>query len=155
MIRKLEKTDFSTLKELFGQLYQIHYYNRPDIFTPNQPINEKYFDEILNSTVKHCFVYEKEGKLIGAILYKEFETENYDSLKPRKFFKIYDIVIKQEFRRQGYGTKLFEFVKEQAKTNDVDSIEVEAWAFNDEAINFYKKLNMKIKKYIFEIKVNT
>lgn len=155
MIRKLEKTDFSTLKELFGQLYQIHYYNRPDIFTPNQPINEKYFDEILNSTVKHCFVYEKEGKLIGAILYKEFETENYDSLKPRKFFKIYDIVVKQEFRRQGYGTKLFEFVKEQAKTNDVDSIEVEAWAFNDEAINFYKKLNMKIKKYIFEIKVNT
>ena len=155
MIRKLEKTDFSTLKELFGQLYQIHYYNRPDIFTPNQPINEKYFDEILNSTVKHCFVYEKEGKLIGAILYKEFETENYDSLKPRKFFKIYDIVVKQEFRRQGYGTKLFEFVKEQAKTNDVDSIDVEAWAFNDEAINFYKKLNMKIKKYIFEIKVNT
>ena len=140
---------------MFGQLYQIHYYNRPDIFTPNQPINEKYFDEILNSTVKHCFVYEKEGKLIGAILYKEFETENYDSLKPRKFFKIYDIVVKQEFRRQGYGTKLFEFVKEQAKTNDVDSIEVEAWAFNDEAINFYKKLNMKIKKYIFEIKVNT
>ena len=140
---------------MFGQLYQVHYYNRPDIFTPNQPINEKYFDEILNSTVKHCFVYEKEGKLIGAILYKEFETENYDSLKPRKFFKIYDIVIKQEFRRQGYGTKLFEFVKEQAKTNDVDSIEVEAWAFNDEAINFYKKLNMKIKKYIFEIKVNT
>ena len=140
---------------MFGQLYQIHYYNRPDIFTPNQPINEKYFDEILNSTVKHCFVYEKEGKLIEAILYKEFETENYDSLKPRKFFKIYDIVVKQEFRRQGYGTKLFEFVKEQAKTNDVDSIEVEAWAFNDEAINFYKKLNMKIKKYIFEIKVNT
>ena len=140
---------------MFGQLYQIHYYNRPDIFTPNQPINEKYFDEILNSTVKHCFVYEKEGKLIGAILYKEFETENYDSLKPRKFFKIYDIVVKQEFRRQGYGTKLFEFVKEQAKTNDVDSIEVEAYAFNDEAINFYKKLNIKIKKYTFEIKVNT
>lgn len=140
---------------MFGQLYQIHYYNRPDIFTPNQPINEKYFDEILNSTVKHCFVYEKEGKLIEAILYKEFETENYDSLKPRKFFKIYDIVVKQEFRRQGYGTKLFEFVKEQAKTNDVDSIEVEAYAFNDEAINFYKKLNIKIKKYTFEIKVNT
>ena len=155
MIRKLEKTDFSALKELFGQLYQIHYDNRPDIFTPNQPINEKYFDEILNSTVKHCFVYEKEGKLIGAILYKEFETENYDSLKPRKFLKIYDIVVKQEFRKQGYGTKLFEFVKEQAKTNDVDSIEVEAWAFNDEAINFYKKLSMKIKKYTFEIKVNT
>ena len=150
MIRKLEAKDYSNLQKIFSELYQIHYKNRPDVFTPNHPITQEYFNEILTSNCKHCYVYEEKGNLLGAILFKEIHSENYASLNKRTYFAIYDIAVISTHRRQGIGTKLYNFVLELAKQNNVNAVQVDVWAFNIDAIKFYEKLNMKIKKYTYE-----
>ena len=43
MIRKLEAKDYSNLQKIFSELYQIHYKNRPDVFTKKTPNNTRVF----------------------------------------------------------------------------------------------------------------
>ena len=83
-------------------------------------------------------------------MFKEIHSENYASLNKRTYFEIYDIAVISTHRRQGIGTKMYNFVLELAKQSNVNAVQVDVWAFNIDAIKFYEKLNMKIKKYTYE-----
>lgn len=56
----------------------------------------------------------------------------------------YDLTIKEEYRRQGYGTKLVEQVCEYAKANGFNYIECACDEDNAIAWAFYRKLNFKV-----------
>ncbi len=150
MIRLLEERDYIDLQNLFSQLYCPHFKNRPDSFNDAHPITKDYFEEILTSNCKHCYVYEDQEKIVGAILIKEYETDDYVTLKKRKLYEIYDIVVDREFRRKGIGKKLFEFIKNLAQKNNINSITVEVFAFNNEAIQFYQSIGMTARKVVYE-----
>lgn len=150
MIRKLKSIDFNALVALFSQLYKLHYEAREDVFNIAQPITEPYFREILHSRFKFCYVYEENGKVIGAILIKKIHTDPYVTLKTRLIYEIYDLVVDAKYRRQGIGTKLYKFILDLAHREGADAVQVEAWAFNFEAIKFYESLGMNVKKFTFE-----
>ena len=150
MIRKLKSADFSNLVKLFHQLYKIHYEAREDVFNKAQPITETYFKEILYSKYKFCYVYEENNQILGAILYKKIKSEPYVTLKARTIFEIYDIVVDKNHRKQGIGTKLYQFVLNMANAQKIDAVQVEVWAFNTEAIMFYQSIGMNVKKFTFE-----
>lgn len=150
MIRLIEDNDYFDLQKLFSQLYDIHYKNRPDSFNDAHPITEEYFEEILNSNCKHCYVYQEKEKIIGAILIKEYETDNYVTLKKRKLYEVYDIVVDKNFRNKGIGRKLFEYITNLAKQNGISSVVVEVFTFNKDAIKFYQSIGMTARKIVYE-----
>lgn len=55
-----------------------------------------------------------------------------------------DLRVKEEYRRQGYGTKLIEQVCEYAKANGFNYIECTCDEDNAVAWAFYHKLNFKV-----------
>ncbi|MBR4270935.1 MAG: GNAT family N-acetyltransferase [Clostridia bacterium] len=150
MIRLLDNNDFIDLQNLFSQLYDIHYKNRPDTFNNAHPITKEYFQEILTSTCKHCYVYLDQGKMLGAILIKEYETDDYVTLKKRKIYEIYDIVVNKDFRNKGIGKKLYNYITELAQQNGINTIIVEVFTFNEDAIHFYQSIGMTARKIIYE-----
>ncbi len=150
MIRLIEKNDYADLQKLFSQLYEVHYQNRPDSFNDAHPITKEYFQEILTSECKHCYVYQDKDKIIGAILIKEYETDDYVTLKKRKIYEVYDIVVDSKFRNKGIGKKLFAFVTNLAKQNDISSVVVEVFTFNKDAILFYESIGMTARKVVYE-----
>ena len=150
MIRLIEDNDYVNLQKLFSQLYDMHYKNRPDSFNDAHPITKEYFQEILTSKCKHCYVYQDKEKLIGAILIKKYETDDYVTLKKRKIYEIYDIVVDKEFRNKGIGKKLFEYITNLAKQNGISSVIVEVFAFNKDAIKFYQNIGMTARKIVYE-----
>lgn len=150
MIRLLERNDYIDLQKIFSQLYDIHYKNRPDSFNNAHPITKEYFEEILTSDCKHCYVYQDKEKIIGAILIKEYETDDYVTLKKRKIYEVYDIVVDKNFRKKGIGRKLFEHITDLALQNGISSIIIEVFTFNDEAIQFYQSIGMTARKVVYE-----
>lgn len=150
MIRLIDNNDYVDLQKLFSQLYDIHYKNRPDSFNDAHPITKDYFQEILTSNCKHCYVYQDKERIIGAILIKEYETDDYVTLKKRKIYEIYDIVVDKVFRNNGIGKKLFEYITDLAKQNGVSSVIVEVFTFNKYAIQFYQSIGMTARKIVYE-----
>ncbi len=96
-----------------------------DLFEVNQLLqifNVEYSS--LNDFTK-IVVYEENNKIVGALVYSLI----YDRIE------IEYIVVSDEYKRFGIGTKLLKYIEKEGITN----ITLEVRESNDVAINFYKK----------------
>ena len=96
-----------------------------DLFEVNQLLqifNVEYSS--LNDFTK-IVVYEKNNKIVGALVYSLI----YDRIE------IEYIVVSDEYKRFGIGTKLLKYIEKKGITN----ITLEVRESNTVAINFYKK----------------
>ena len=80
------------------------------------------------------------------------EIKNIDLLKNRYYAYIDEICIRKNFRRQGLGKILFEYIYSLVKDKAVDSLELGVWSFNKEAVEFYKAMGMTVKNLRMEKK---
>jgi ribosomal protein S18 acetylase RimI-like enzyme len=81
-------------------------------------------------------VVEEEGRLIAIL---DAEVERW-----RRALKIWNLLVDQQFRRQGIGTRLMQRATEFAKKSNCRAISVEAQATNWPALCFYTKLGFQI-----------
>lgn len=70
----------------------------------------------------------------------------------KKILLIEDLCVAQAYRRNRIGSRLFEYIHEYAKTKKIDSIELNVWNFNQNAIEFYENLGMSVKHVRYEMK---
>lgn len=87
----------------------------------------------------HIFVYENNNKILGVIRFGKPDDENssYNA-------EIHVLYVEPSLKRQGIGTKLFNFAKDYfIKSNTINMI---IWCLkgNIPSINFYKKMGGKI-----------
>ena len=82
------------------------------------------------------FVAENENKIVGISLY----YYKYSTWKGKCLF-LEDIIVTEEFRRYGLGSKLFNEVARVAKQQKVRRMEWQVLEWNESALNFYKKYN--------------
>lgn len=73
-------------------------------------------------------------EVIGMVLYYYC----FSSWKGKMLY-IDDIVVRNKFRRRGIGKKLFDFVVNEAKQEEVQQIRFHVLDWNAMALNFYKK----------------
>ena len=85
-------------------------------------------------------VAEKEGEIIGLSFY----FVRYSTWKG-KFLFLEDFVIKEEYRRQGVGSILFEETIKICNKLKLNGMSWQVLDWNQSAINFYKKYNAEIK----------
>ena len=83
------------------------------------------------------FVAEREGSLAGIALY----YYKYSTWKGKCLF-LEDLIVTEQFRRYGLGTKLFDEVVKVAKEQQVRRMEWQVLEWNKPAMNFYKKYNV-------------
>ncbi len=88
-------------------------------------------------------VYKIDGKIVGLIDYLISEDPPSPGIITWKGIFIANIVVKKEYRRQGIGTKLINYIREiKCPENHLSEIGLEMEALNVNALNFYKKLGM-------------
>lgn len=81
-------------------------------------------------------VAEVDGRVQGmAFYYFCFSTWR------GRYLYLEDLVVRQDFRRLGLGSKLFESIIEIAKEEDCRQMGWQVLDWNEPAINFYKKYN--------------
>ena len=152
-IRKAERSDYIQFKNLMVQLQQHHINLRPDVYRMSEDFfTEATFDKLL----EECNVLvaaDENGQIAGAVSYSIMDMKGA-IIHPFKSLWISDLVISENHRRQGIGSMLMEKVKETAKENDVDRIQLNVSSYNTDAVKLYEKLGftpeMIKMEYIFD-----
>ena len=150
MIRKMKLEDYEEVKELFYEVHNLHLENRPDIYRDGNPLPLKYFEELLNDKENLNYVYILDNKVVG-VLTADIKTtmDNY-IIKSRRVCFIESLGVKENYQHQGIGRKLYEYLKNEVKSKNIDAIELNVWGFNQDAIRFYESLGMNIKNMKYE-----
>ncbi len=154
MIRNLELKDYEEAKRLIYQIHEIHYNNRPDICVDGNPLPIKYFKNSINDENAINYVYEEDNHIVGLLMATKKNSNAIPIAKNRCIYFIEDIVIDNNYRRKNIGKKLFECLQKKAIEEQIDAIELNVWAFNESAINFYEALGMSLKNMKFEKLLN-
>ena len=151
-IRRAKESDIEGLNALLYQVHRIHAEGRPDIFRLG---NKKYNDEelcaILACDTTPIFVaVDDEEKVLGYAFCIYEETKNNPSLMDRKTVYIDDLCVDATERGQHIGTALYDYVKEQAKSEGCVAVTLNVWCLNEGAMRFYETLGMKPLKVVME-----
>jgi GNAT superfamily N-acetyltransferase len=95
------------------------------------------------------FVIEIDNIIIGLALY----YFKYSTWKGKCLF-LEDIIVKENFRNNGYGKKLFNAVVEVAKNTGVKRMEWQVLDWNKNAIEFYNKYQANLDSKWLNCKLN-
>ena len=117
-----------------------------NLYDTNRRIRTNYdkllsiYSDIYNNPAYHNIVAKVDGKVVGlATIIINYDI--VDKLKP--FLTIWNFGVKEEYRRNKVGTKMFEYIYQFAKNNNCDLISLIAENDNKVAQAFYESLGYK------------
>lgn len=148
VIRRAIEKDIPKLKELLGQVLELHASIRPDIFIPG---TTKYRDDELAEMVKDdqkpiYVAADEEDRVIGYAFCALKEQPFSNNMIPFTSIYIDDLCVDESARGKHVGQALFEYVKEEAKRLGCYEVTLNVWEGNDSARHFYEKMGMRVKE---------
>lgn len=96
--------------------------------------------EVKNNNGK-CYVAIENDKAIGLIMgyVRTYDEYDYLDYKCPKSGEVSELVISKDTRRKGIGQKLMNKMEEYFKSIGCEYVFVDVFAYNENAINFYKE----------------
>lgn len=153
-IEKANNNDINDILILLNEVLEIHHTIRPDIFNSGKTkYSSEELIEIINNKLTPVFVAKDNDKLLGYAFLEIKITKDIPYLCDNLSIYIDDLCIKKEYRKNGIGKLLFNYVKDYAKSINANSITLNVWYGNDLAIKFYNDLGMKPLKTTMEYKL--
>ena len=149
VISKLEMEDVKEAAKLVASLADYTLDKRPDIFIPNYENWESNLRERIESSDYHMIVAKEDNNIVGTCVAEIKHLGDDEVTKRRDILFIEYIIVKDEYKRLGIGTSMLNHMKEFVKKNNIPSLELTVWGYNEDAIKFYNK-NLKVKRSIYE-----
>ena len=100
--------------------------------------------------IKLVFV---DNKIVKGFVFGEIITKGGLQTKKRKILAIHEIGVIKESRHLGIGTLLLNEMIKLGKEKNAVELSLSVWSFNQKAINFYIKNNMKVQTMRMELKL--
>jgi ribosomal protein S18 acetylase RimI-like enzyme len=154
IIRELKKQDLPEVKAIFGEF--VRYHQQCDIvFEKIASANEMWGDYVYRSHTQdeNCrfLVAELDGHIIGYCLGRI--AQKPPIYQAKMIGEIGNIAVKEGYKRQGIGGKLFTTIREWFIEHSVDHIEIEAATANPQSVGFWEKMGGRafIKKMEIQI----
>jgi len=145
-IREAVASDYESLCVLFDEGDALHRENLPWIFQkPRGAVRERdYVLGLIADEAVGFFVAQVGDRLAGLICVMIREAPEVPIFARRRYAMIDNVVVEEKFRRAGIGRALVEKAHEWAVAEGAESIELNVWEFNQEAIEFYRALGYEI-----------
>jgi ribonuclease HI len=140
-VRAASKKDFKSIVEIMAETEKIHVEAIPWVFRVIS--SEQKMDDLaiaVSGDTSGILVAEINGTILGYIQLSLKAHENIHMLKARRYVKVQDVAVKQEFRRSGAGSALMKATEAWAKSKGADVIELNVWEFNRGALSFYQAM---------------
>ena len=134
-IRKAQEKDLPAVYQLIKELAL--YEKEPD--EPTISLNDFVRDGSGENPKYQVIVAERNQEIAGMALY----YLGYSTWKGRMMY-LDDLVVKEEYRRQGIGERLFDALVEAARETGVNQLRWHVLDWNEPAIKFYKKIGASL-----------
>ncbi|WP_026661561.1 GNAT family N-acetyltransferase [Butyrivibrio proteoclasticus] len=147
-IRRARLTDTEKILELLGQVLELHAHIRPDIFiSGTTKYTHDELKEIISDDNRPIYVAVDENDEVMGYAFCIIKKQPFSTnMVPFTSMFIDDLCVHQHFRDRHVGTRLFEYVKREAKRLGCYEISLNVWEGNDSARRFYDKMGMRIKE---------
>lgn len=145
--KQLANTDVILLKELlkvFGEAF-----DEIDTYQDAVP-SDAYLQALLLKQHFIVLVAMNDKKVVGGLAAYELEKFEQD----RREIYIYDLAVREQYRRKGIATRLINELKRLAKARDAYVIFVQADQGDVPAIRLYESLGTKEDVYHFDISMD-
>jgi ribosomal protein S18 acetylase RimI-like enzyme len=143
-IREAAASDFG-LCSLFDEVDSLHRTNLPHLFQkPVGRIRDRgYVRGLIADENVGLFVAEAAGQLAGLVCVIVRNSPAVPLFVPRRYAVIDNLVVSKALRRRGIGRALMDRAQQWAEAQGADSVELTVWAFNEEALAFYRRLGFE------------
>ena len=149
LIRNALKDDVSIIAEMIVETQKSHVEAYPKRFLPISLEDAKLLIiEQLGSI--GVIVAEIEGCIVGYAIFNIVITEQTKIRCSQKFCYLQQIGVNAQNRNSGIGYELIQFVKSECLEQNIDDIELDVWAFNEQGQSFFKKVGFEA--YGFKMK---
>jgi GNAT superfamily N-acetyltransferase len=134
----LEKVKEDTFDDFLSLIDKLAEYEK--LASPTKEAKKRLRHDCLSDKPKYeAFIAKVGDKPVSCIIY--FFTYSSFLALPTLFLE--DIFVLNEYRRQGIGQKMFDFIKETAKREGCGRIEFTVLKWNKSAQEFYEKNRAK------------
>jgi len=145
-IRSAVASDIASLTTLFEVLDEHHRLALPEVFRkPTRAQRERScLDWIIAGPDRAILVAEgTDEKIAGLVVLIARSIPANVVRDARQFVEIDQLVVGVRARRYGVGRSLIDASKAWARQRGISQLEVSAWSFNVETIEFYRKLGFQ------------
>lgn len=152
--RNAVESDFVHIEKFLGELHKIHCNARSDVYRECKNIlNKKEYIEKLSNNKYKMIVASIKGKVVGYTLGKIIEVEENLVQNEDKYIYIEEIYTDIQYRRKGIAKGMLKMMKDICIKERCKSIQLNVWAFNENAITFYYDMgfqnrNLRLEYYI-------
>ncbi|MBN1453284.1 MAG: GNAT family N-acetyltransferase [Anaerolineales bacterium] len=140
-IRKASAEDYDSLCTLFDKVDALHRNNLPHIFIkPDGPVREcDYYLGLISDENIGLFVAELDGNVVGFVHVIIKEAPDIPVFIQRRYAVVDSILVESAFQKHGIGKSLMDKMQEWSFSKGAESIELNVYEFNSNAISFYKR----------------
>ena len=147
-IRTAQEKDIPRLLALLTQVDMVHHGGRPDLFRgPATKYTEQELRELLKDGRRPIFVWTDENDTVMGYAFCIFQRHIGDHvLTDILTLYIDDLCVDETARGRHIGTQLYEHVLSFAREKGCYNVTLNVWAFNEDALAFYRKRGLKPQK---------
>jgi ribosomal protein S18 acetylase RimI-like enzyme len=144
-IKEANRDDIETLSGLWYSLAEgmEQYSELNELKDTAKEDSREGFSKLLEDKDTTIFLLETEDEVIGYMILQEGE---HTSRVHENYVSIVDLFVKEDYRSQGYGSKMIEKAEEYAGQQDCDHLKVSSEWENGEARKFYERNDFEEKK---------
>lgn len=136
----IQSKDYAIIAELNQHVHKVHVTLYPDYFKEyNFEVIRDFFKSIINNPNFIFLLLEEDDESFG---YAWIEIKQYSEnpfIKAYQSVFVHQISVSEVYRNKGYGSKLMDKIYEIAKSHGIQKIELDYWADNQMARDFYGK----------------
>ena len=144
-IRQAEIEDARLLSRLCVHVQQLHAEAYPSLF--KLPVSDDFalafFEMILDDPNAYAFIVE-DPQPAGYLVCRVMHSEGNPFMNARSFLYIDQISVEPEFQGKGFGKSLLARAAQLAEEENLSSISLDSWAFNQEAHAFFQSQDYEI-----------
>lgn len=140
-IRKATTADAATLSALNADVQRVHAQALPHLF--KQPEDSTFalpfMQEALSDPLNHFFIANHQGEDTGYVYARIVTRPENPFMYAWQYIYIEQISVKPAYQKLGGGRRLIAAVSALAREQGIATIALDTWAFNAQAISFFKK----------------
>ncbi|ATP41309.1 alanine acetyltransferase [Solibacillus sp. R5-41] len=144
IICSASEEDYLAVNALVKEGHDEHALHMPSVFKhADSVMPETYYQELLEDRNSTICIAKMNETVIGFAVISIESSPPFQSLVQRKYGYIHDFGVKKDMQKQGVGKLLFEACMDWSKEMGATSVELNVWAFNTNAIEFYQHFGME------------
>lgn len=148
-IRKADEADIEALKILYRELESDAVRFQPEHFVMGNR-DADFFNAVFKSDNQDILVVEMDGKVVGFAHVILLEQKKVPCLKPEKVVYLQDLVVTENCRSRGIGTKLIKACREYGKAGGADFMRTQVFPQNIRGMQFYERQGFSEKMKTIE-----